>query len=168
MRYIVFIASACLIWCLSFEADAACWRLPNGSIVETNNNSTPPMRNAQRVPCPAPELQEPPGEYVITQRQDGRECVDYARSRVGRLPTGLFTMQDKRNIINGSRPRRGSIAIINQSSAGHVAYIEEVTRNSITVSETNFPRGTYRVRRVVGTTLADAERRLRIVGYFDP
>jgi hypothetical protein len=116
------------------------------------------------------------GQRGITQierRADDRECVIYARSRVASLPFGLFSMADKRNIINQSTPSAGSIAIIETpggsfAEIGHVAYVEEVTSNSIIISETNFSSRNYTLRKAVGTKLADAEAQLRIIGYFRP
>jgi hypothetical protein len=156
---------------LATPAEAACWRLANGQIVETNSNSTPPVYGAVRISCPAPNFRLPTeraGISFLTESPDPRECVAYARSRVRGLPSGLFSMADKRRIINDSRARAGSIAIINASSYGHVAYVEEVTSTSITISETNFHSGMFTRRRAVGSTTADAERQLHIEGYFRP
>lgn len=179
MKFILYAMACTLAFAMMGldQASAACWRLPGGQIIETNANSTPPVRGARRVDCaarspPATSAQvEPRGITVLAQTTDPRQCVDYARSRVGALPTGLFSMQDKRNVINEPRPgraRAGYIAIINASADGHVAYVEEVTRNSITISETNYPAGTFRRRRAVGRDIDDAAVQLRIVGYFRP
>ncbi len=111
---------------------------------------------------------EPRGVTTIEEYADPRECVDYARSRVGSLPRGLFSLDDKRNIINSNRPQRGSIAVMRESAYGHVAYVEEVTSTSITVSETNYRSGRYTRRRAVGRDTNDAAQQLRILGYFRP
>ena len=172
-------------------ANAACWKLPNGSIIQTSSNSTMPVAGAKRVMCsqvtpgPAPVRRTTPtpapspsavverGIVTTDQRSDPRECVDYARSRVASLPTGLFTIDDKRRIITSSRPRAGSIAIIEVPSGafaqyGHIAYVEAVTENSITITETNFGGRRFQKRTATGRDLADAERQLRIIGYYRP
>jgi hypothetical protein len=110
----------------------------------------------------------------MDQRPDARECVDYARSRVPSLPTGLFTIEDKRKAISpNSSARAGSIAIIEVPSGdyakyGHVAYVEAVSENAITITETNFGGRHYQRRIATGRDLADAERQLRIIGYYQP
>jgi hypothetical protein len=167
---------ACLAFVLLIppDANAACWRLPSGQIVETQSNSTPPVRRAVLVRCPTPTISPAPEPIrTFDQRSDDRECVDYARSRVRNLPSGLFTMADKRAIINSNEPRAGSIAIIEvrggqYRDVGHVAYVETVTRNSITISETNFGGRRFQQRTSTASTLREAERQLNIVGYFRP
>lgn len=49
---------------------------------------------------------------------------------------------------------------------GHVAIVEKVTGNSLTIIEGNYLSGTVTRRTAIGRDLADAERRLFIVGYF--
>ena len=173
-------------------ANAACWKLPNGSIIQTSSNSTPPVAGAKRVMCsqvtpgpipvrrntptpsPSPSAIVERGIVSSDQRPDQRECVEYARSRVSSLPTGLFTFQNKRDIITPSaRARVGSIAIIEVPSGasaqyGHIAYVEAVSENSITITETNFGGRRYQKRTATGRDLADAERQLRIIGYYRP
>jgi hypothetical protein len=91
------------------------------------------------------------------------ECVAYARCKVPSLPFGLFTYQDKLNIINSRTLQQGSIAIINTgNNVGHVAYVQYVHSNGeITISEANWIAGRCGTRR--GTPA-----RLNIVGYFRP
>jgi hypothetical protein len=153
------------------EVLAACWRLPSGSIVETQSNSTPPMRGAQRVPCPTPNIGpiEQTGVRELSRRRDDRQCVAYVRSRVILPSRDLSDWSVKRDLINRDTPRAGYVAIINEAQPyGHLAYVEDVTSNSITISETNYVSGYYTRRRSVGRDLADAQRRLRIVGYRAP
>ena len=89
-------------------------------------------------------------------------CVLYARSRCPSLPTGLNTLQDKKNIINSTSPSVGSVAIIDSGyAAGHVAYVTEVSGSTITIEEANW--GGARITRRKGTA---AE--LNILGYYSP
>jgi hypothetical protein len=172
---------------LSTSAYADCWRLPNGQIIQTSANSSPPVRGAQRIACPPPSLSLPKpnvrqqeqqqrpqlGITAFDRQPDSRECTEFARSLVRRLPGNLYSFADKRAIINDRTPRVGSVAIIEVPSGqfapyGHVAVVEEVTSNSITVAESHFGGAFSERRRAVGRDLADAEAQLRIVGYFRP
>ncbi len=165
-------------------SNADCWRLPSGQILQTAANSSPPVRGAQRVPCPqtglpAPRIEPvtaPParrGIETFDQQPYNGECTDFARSRVPRLPGNLFTIADKRAIINDRTARVGSVAIIDVPSGtyaenGHVAVVENVTANSITIAEAHFGGPYTERRRATGRDLADAEAQLRIIGYFRP
>jgi len=54
---------------------------------------------------------------------DGQECVAVARCFVPSLPYGLFTLDNKKAIINSYEPRQGAVAIStpNGDNIGHVA-----------------------------------------------
>jgi hypothetical protein len=101
---------------------------------------------------------------------DWRQCVDYARSRMPSLPYGLYTLNDKRNIINASSCKAGSVAIIDVgNSIGHVAYVESCdssgSSQSIVITETNWKAG-YKTRRTAKTSkISNAQSELRIIGY---
>jgi len=102
------------------------------------------------------------------------ECVSYARSRVPRLPYGLFTLTDKKKIINSYTCRAGSVAIIDAAAPyGHVAVVEACdasgSTQGIRIAEANWKRG-YITRRTsqVSGTIKQAEKELRIIGYFRP
>lgn len=169
------------------QASAACWQLPNLTFVETSSRSTPPTRKARRVSCremraadtqvPQARRQDQPAEPIGIRewgrQRDDRECVIFARSQVSSLPYGLFSYQDKLDIINDRRPRVGSVAIIrvrrgSNAQYGHVAVVVGVTDTSITLSEANWKQGYRQYRRATGESLRDAERQLDIVGYFRP
>lgn len=99
------------------------------------------------------------------------ECVQFARERSPRLPTGLFTWQDKKNIINSRKPSADSVAVIgfntgNYVDIGHVAVVESFNNNSITILEANYTVGKISRRTAIGSSLSDAENQLGIVGYF--
>lgn len=172
-------------------AHAACWRLPNGQVMQTASNSTPPVAGARQVACPvtassiAPVIGRPSsppnggsssqsiGIRTFDRQPDQRECVDYARSRVSSLPFGLITFANKTAIINSRQVRVGSVAIIAVPSGefaenGHIAYVENISGSSITISETHYGGHYFERRQAVGRDLADAENQLRIVGYFQP
>lgn len=51
---------------------------------------------------------------------------------------------------------------------GHVALIETVTDNSITILEGNYYAGRISRRTATGADVADAARLLSITGYFRP
>lgn len=154
------------------EAAAACWRLEDGRIVETASASTPPTAGAVAARCPTPSLVRP-SVKTFDRRPDSRECVEYARSRVPSLPGGLWTIGDKRAIINSAAASVGSVAVVDvpggrYREAGHVAVVDAVTANSITISETNFGGRHFQRRTATAASLRDAETALRIVGYFHP
>jgi hypothetical protein len=99
------------------------------------------------------------------------ECVAYARSRAPGLPSGLFSMADKRRIINAKKCKAGSVAIIGNGSVGHVAYVEKCDRDGkkegITITEANWKAGKITKRKVSsGDGLRAAERELGIEGYW--
>jgi len=101
------------------------------------------------------------------------ECVSYARSRVPSLPYGLNTLADKKRIMNSSSCKKGSVAIIDASSWGHVAYVENCdssgSTQGITIVEANYKPGkiTRRKSQVSGS-ISKAQQELRILGYFRP
>jgi hypothetical protein len=89
-------------------------------------------------------------------------CVLWAREKVPSLPFGLWTIKDKRKIINSNIAKAGSVAIINVGMPwGHVAVVAKVGSNHITIKEANFKYGKITERH--GT-----EKDLKIVGYFKP
>lgn len=98
-------------------------------------------------------------------------CVFFARKRVPSLPYGLQTWKGKLEAVNSRRPEPGSVAMIRIThgayrDVGHVAIVEKVTGNSLTIIEGNYLSGTVTRRTATGRDLADAERQLFIVGYF--
>ncbi|HZI13203.1 MAG TPA: CHAP domain-containing protein [Myxococcus sp.] len=74
------------------------------------------------------------------------QCTTYARCRAPNLPTGLYTWQDKLNIINSNHAHVSCVAVIDSSNpAGHVAYVHRVetapTPNRIYIHEANWVSG---------------------------
>ncbi len=96
-------------------------------------------------------------------------CVLYAKSQVPSLPNGLWTLQDKRRIINSSNPTVGAVAIIDNRDRnpvvrnwGHVAVVRNVYPNgTIRIQESNW--GGCGIRYRTGTPA-----NLGILGYFKP
>jgi hypothetical protein len=71
------------------------------------------------------------------------QCTTYARCRAPGLPTGLWTWQDKLNIINSNHGHASCVAVIASSNpAGHVAYVHRVdtapSPNRIYIHESNW------------------------------
>jgi hypothetical protein len=100
-------------------------------------------------------------------------CVLYARSHVPSLPFGLHNWEDKKTHAKHSSPAVGSVAMIEikegaYKDAGHVAVVEAVTSDSITIIEANYKTGLITRRTATGVDLADAASQLNIYGYFQP
>lgn len=115
--------------------------------------------------------------HIVSERLPAEphadNCVFFARKRVPSLPYGLQTWQGKLNVVNSRRPEPGSVAMIRithgaYKDVGHVAIVEAVSDNSLTIIEGNYVSGTVTRRTATGRDLADAERQLFIVGYFSP
>lgn len=88
------------------------------------------------------------------------ECVFYARCRLPSLPYGLFTLADKQAIINWHTPEPGVVAIIDVGNdVGHVAYVEAVDGDILTLAESNWIPDTCGTR-------SGTEAALGIIGYF--
>lgn len=103
----------------------------------------------------------------------GGVCVDYARTLVPSLPHSLYKYQDKLNIINSKKPKKGSVAIINVGNdVGHVAVVTKVDddgkKQGLTIQESNFPSYGVWKRKATAKHLKDAEKELNIVGYYRP
>lgn len=89
-------------------------------------------------------------------------CVKYARSMVPKLPYGLFTLNNKKCVINACNPKVGSVAIMNIGLPwGHVGVVEYVGKHHITIREANFQSCAITERH-------NTEEELRIIGYFQP
>lgn len=91
-------------------------------------------------------------------------CVKYVRSLVPSLPYGLWTIWDKKKIINSQTSRVGAVAIMNVGMPwGHVGVVIARTKSGSqkTIKEANFLSGKITER--TGKT-----SELKILGYFDP
>lgn len=100
-------------------------------------------------------------------------CVFFARKRVPSLPYKLNTWKGKLAAVNSTTPRPGSVAMIEVGAGkyrdvGHVAIVESVSENSLTIIEGNYLMGTVTRRTATGKDVADAARQLHIAGYYAP
>ena len=110
--------------------------------------------------------------YTAATEYDGigadkiSNCVAFARYKVPSLPSGLYSMQDKINIINSHTPEAGVIAITSgNSSYGHVAYVESVSGGTVVTLNGGFSGSGLdgHIVRIAGT-----ESEQGIVGYWKP
>lgn len=91
-------------------------------------------------------------------------CVKYARSKVPNLPFGLWTIWNKKAIINSQKSKEGNIAIMDIGKPwGHVGIVVKRIKKGKykTIREANFRR--CKITERTGTT-----KKLKILGYFNP
>lgn len=100
---------------------------------------------------------------VLNKNDPNRcNCVLYARAKVPKLPFGLWTIWNKKNIINSKKAKEGNIAIINTGLPfGHLAFVTFAGKNHTTIQEAN-----YRFCKI--TERHGSEKDLKIIGYFNP
>ena len=100
------------------------------------------------------------------------ECVAYARQKVPSLPSGLYTLADKKKVINSRTCKAGSVAIIDVGNYGHVAVVEKCdssgSTQSITITEANYKPGKITRRQSKVSKISKAESELKILGYYRP
>ena len=101
--------------------------------------------------------------FVLSYTEKNRcNCVLWARDKVPSIPFGLWTIFDKKKIINSHQAKAGNVAIINAGLPfGHIAIVAKVGINHITIKEANYK--SCRITERHGT-----ESDLKILGYFDP
>ena len=99
-------------------------------------------------------------------------CVLFARQYVPSLPYGLEFWSPKVAIINTNSPSTGSVAIIQVSGQyaqnGHVAIVQAVTSNAITILEAHYQGNDVTRRTATGRDLNDAMSMLNIRGFYRP
>lgn len=102
---------------------------------------------------------------VINKTDPNRfNCVLFARNKVRSLPYGLFTLEDKKKIINTQTSHVGDIAIMDVGgSVGHVGVVIDrgLKGEYKTILEANYRSGTITER--TGST-----KDLKIIGYYHP
>ena len=87
-------------------------------------------------------------------------CVKWVRDRVPKLPFGLWTILDKKKIINAKNPKVGRVAIMNVGMPwGHVGIVHKLQGKEIIIREAN-----YKMCKVTERQGTEAE--LKILGYF--
>ena len=103
--------------------------------------------------------------FVINENNPNKcNCVKFARSIVPSLPFGLWTIGDKKKIINSQTSRVGAVAIMNVGLPwGHVGVVIERSDSGKykTIKEANFKL--CKITERTGTT-----KDLKILGYYDP
>lgn len=107
-------------------------------------------------------------EYDSLPYDTKTNCVAFVRYKVPSLPGGLYSLDDKKNIINSYTPSVGAVAIsTGNSSYGHVAYVEAVSGSTITTLNGGFADGngnyTGHIERISGTAAEQG-----IIGYWKP
>ncbi len=96
-------------------------------------------------------------------------CVFFCRKVSPTLPTGLYSLKDKINIVNAKTASVGSTAIIDTGdTTGHVATVEKINADgTITIAEANWKtdaNGRKTINRRTGTP-----EQLKVRGYWqDP
>lgn len=104
-----------------------------------------------------------PYTLILSEKEkNGDNCVKWARDYVPSLPFGLFTIEDKKKVINSKKAKAGNVAIINIGlPVGHVAVVAKVGSNHITIKEANYRTGKITERH-------GQEKDLKVLGYFEP
>ena len=95
---------------------------------------------------------------------DRWNCVKYVRTRISNLPWGLWTIGQKRAIIDTQNPKKGRVAVIKTSAPwGHLAIVKDYDEQSkkITIEEANFDFGKI-------TERTGNRSELKIEGFFNP
>lgn len=89
-------------------------------------------------------------------------CVKWVRDRIKNLPYGLWTIWDKKKIIDTQKCKVGRVAIMKVGLPwGHVGIVTQKGSDRIVIQEANFKRCQVTERQ--GT-----EKQLKIIGYFNP
>ncbi|MGE0126670.1 MAG: CHAP domain-containing protein [Blastocatellales bacterium] len=74
-------------------------------------------------------------------------CVAYVSWRThGNVVRGIGLARN--HPINSKLPEVGAILITNESASGHLAYVQEVARETITISEANYERCAFGTRTI--------------------
>lgn len=151
------LALAAVIAFVTMQASADCWRAPDGRFLSTAANSSPPVSKAVRVPCPASTVPAPalpkanvspqPSADICAPYYGKGYCTDYITQRMGNnRPKGdPRTWPVNRDVL---KIREGTAVVFaGLTSAGHVAYVEQVNKNAngipvtLEISEMNYARG---------------------------
>jgi len=87
-------------------------------------------------------------------------CVLWAREKKPDLPFGLWTIGDKRGIINSCMPKIGAVAVMNTGLPfGHLGIVQGFNDDIIIIHEANFKLGKI-------TERSGTPAELKILGYF--
>ena len=78
----------------------------------------------------------------------GYNCVKFARSKAD-FPLGLWTFQDKVNLIRTNEPTVGAVFVEETKLPyGHVGIVKEVKENTLIVEDANYISGYITVREI--------------------
>ena len=103
-------------------------------------------------------------EYDFLGSKVINNCVFFARYKQPALPFGLTSYASKKNICNSNEAIVGEVAVMpstNAPSYGHVAYVEAVNGDNITILEGGV--GSGHINRRTGTKAS-----LNIYGFYNP
>lgn len=111
-------------------------------------------------------------EVPVAPPAPADSTVAFARQRVPSLPVDVATWKGKVKAINSSLPQAGNVAMIEvadgeEADCGRVAIVESVGQRRLTIIEGALD-GSVARRTASGRDLFEAERQLRIVGYYAP
>jgi len=77
----------------------------------------------------------------------GWNCVSYVREKV-ELPLGLWTLSDKKKIINSYEPTKNAVVITPEAGVGHLAIVKEILDDFIIIEEGNYIHGYKTIRKI--------------------
>lgn len=107
------------------------------------------------------EVQEKGHSHIIesTPSDLGYNCTLYARHRRSDIPQGLFSLEDKLNVVKTKTPFVGAVGVTSEGGySGHLIIVEQVLDNNmIVISEGNYRSG-FITERIISTQ--------RVLGYF--
>ena len=87
-------------------------------------------------------------------------CVKWAREKKPDLSFGLWTIGDKKDIINSCNPEIGAVAVMNVGLPwGHLGIVEDFGDGMVVIQEANFKFGKI-------TERSGTPAELKILGYF--
>ena len=87
--------------------------------------------------------------------------VIWARKQVPTLPMGLWTLNDKRQVINTRKPSVGSVVVMRSGLFGCLGLVTDASNGMITIKEANFYSFRVSERR-------NTPKLLKVIGYFNP
>lgn len=100
-------------------------------------------------------------KYVSSKKTKYCNCVLYARRKAKKygvkVPYGLWTLWNKKRIINTQKPKEGRVAVMALGFWGHLGMVYKVRGDKIYIVEANYYRckksrrkGTRKEFRILG------------------
>ena len=94
--------------------------------------------------------------------KDRFNCVKWVRNRVPNLPFGMWTIWNKKQIIDSQNAKIGRVAVITTNRIwGHLAIVTKAGKNVLTINEANWIKGAI-------TERTGKKEDLKIIGFFNP